>query len=182
MQKTLDSIHCKSCTSPSQDRALEHFTALKFPKSTFASIIFKMEEITGTPARSGHLTETWLSCVDLVCRQNKVAEGRPSLQDFTSLSYQVARQNLSTLEGPPGFWKIIKKQLQDAEHRAETTQKGLSDVSANVPRPDPEPPSQLTGIKRICREEWQNIPKSRWAKVVPSKKVLFYYIWTSYLS
>lgn len=58
VQKTVDSIHWKSCTCPSRDRALKHFTALKFPKSTLASIIFKMEEITGTPPRSGHLTET----------------------------------------------------------------------------------------------------------------------------
>lgn len=107
MQKTLDSIHRTSCTYPSRDRALEHFTALKFPKSTLASIIFEMEEITGTPPRSGHLINPWLSCIELV--KNKVAEGQPSLQGSTSLSYQVARQNLSTSEGPPGFWQIIKK-------------------------------------------------------------------------
>ena len=81
------------------------------------------------------------------------------------------------------------QQDNDPKHTAKTMQEWLRDNSVNVlewpsQSPDLNPiehlwrdlkmavhrrsPSNLTELERICREEWQKIPKSRCAKLVAS--------------
>jgi hypothetical protein len=77
------------------------------------------------------------------------------------------------------------QQDKDPKHRAKTTQKWLQNV-LELPSqiPDLKPikhlwrdlkiavqqhsPSNLTELERICREEWEKLPKYRFAKLVAS--------------
>lgn len=80
-----------------------------------------------------------------------------------------------------------KQWNKDPKHTAKTTQEWLRDNSVNVfewPSQSPDlnpiehlwsdwlstdgPPFNLTEIERMCREEWQKIPKSRCAEFVAS--------------
>jgi hypothetical protein len=85
--------------------------------------------------------------------------------------------------------RFTLQQDNDPKHTAKPMQEGLRDKALNVlespsQRPDLNPiehlwrdlkiavqlrsPSNLTGLERICREEWEKLPKYMCAKLVVS--------------
>ena len=78
----------------------------------------------------------------------------------------------------PG-WRFTFQQDDGHKHTAKTTQEWLRDNSVNVLElphlwrdlkmaVHRQPPLNLTELERICRDEWQTIPKYRRAKLVAS--------------
>uniref|UniRef100_A0A8C7GE80 HMG box domain-containing protein n=1 Tax=Oncorhynchus kisutch TaxID=8019 RepID=A0A8C7GE80_ONCKI len=68
---------------------------------------------------------------------------------------------------PPSIFNGINN---DPKHTAKTTQEWLWDKSLNFLEWPGQTmlPSNLTELERICREEWEKLPKYWYAKLVAS--------------
>ena len=173
-QKPRHEVKGTACRAQRRDdaqiwgRLQKKFCSLKVPKSTVACIILKGKKFGTTRI----LSNQGRSALDK-WGDKKPMVNLAELQRFCVEMGETSRRTNITatlhwfgLYGRMARWKplFIERHMKACLQKS-TKGTLWRDLKMAVHR---RSPSNLRELERICREEWQKIPKSRWAKLVAS--------------